>query len=471
MVDAKSSFDLGLVYAQLRDVPHLEQYIGAWAIYEPAFAAISEMIASTDLVEHIRETQQAAADRTVQAGGVTYSVEGGIAMIDIVGVFTKYGSSFSDMREGTIGVRRAVRDAADRKDVSAILLRIDSPGGAVAGTGDLAADVAMAATKKRVTAYIEDLGASAAYYVASQASRVVANPSALVGSIGTFTVIHDYSEFFAARKVKVHLIKSGEMKGAGTVGTEVTEAQLADFQRTIDEVNSLFVAAVKTGRGMSDAQVSAVADGRVYVASKALALGLIDGVETFDQAFDALTSGASVSRRMTPAYSAAKTGDKTMSTDVENGDANAEQAKTATALPAPTAATFEQLQSLTGADNDFVCEQLKARATLDQARTSLMQRQQKRIDALQTENAEAKAKAEAAEKKRGVDPVRGDGSGADAESNADAGDAFQAAFDLNLKRHNGNRARAMSATVKENPDLHAAYLAAHNETHGRRAAG
>src|SRR5581483_9650939 len=94
----------------------------------------------------------------------------------------------------TVMARRDIRQAVADQDVAGILLAIDSPGGTVAGTDDLAAEVRQARTSKPVWAAIDDLGASAAYWVASQTQRVTVNsPTALVGSIGTLQVIRDLS--------------------------------------------------------------------------------------------------------------------------------------------------------------------------------------------------------------------------------------------------------------------------------------
>src|SRR5690606_31819803 len=129
------------------------------------------------------------------------------------GAMTKQGSSFGGA--STVRTRRAIRSAAADKSVSAIMLLIDSPGGSVSGTSDLADDVANAKKKKPVYAYIEDTCCSAAYWVASQCSAIYANPTAIVGSIGTYMVVADYSRMAENAGVKVHCISTGKYKGAG----------------------------------------------------------------------------------------------------------------------------------------------------------------------------------------------------------------------------------------------------------------
>lgn len=168
------------------------------------------------------------------------------------------------------------------------MLRIDSPGGSVAGTSDLAEAVKQANAKKPVYAYAEDCCCSAAYWVASQGRRLLSNSTAIVGSIGTFAVVWDSSGMYAEAGIKVHVVASAPLKGAGTDGQAITDEMLADWQREISEINDVFVAGVSKGRSMPIATARDLADGRVHVGANAEALGLIDGVASFDAALKEL---------------------------------------------------------------------------------------------------------------------------------------------------------------------------------------
>ncbi len=271
------------------DIPHIEQYSGVWAMYQPALEEALARIQYMDMAAHIAESRLRLARDDAPAA--LSKTEDGIATIEIVGTMTKFGSSFSST-PGSVALRKEIREVTANDAVRGIFLLIDSPGGSVAGTADLAQEVARARAMKPVTAFVQDLGASAAFWVASQATRVVANDSALVGSIGAFTVLSDFSKMFEEAGVKVRVIRSGEFKGAGVPGTEITDAQLAEFQRVIDSLGDLFVAAVAKGRGMGIKMASKLADGRIHVASAALSLKLIDAVETFDEAMAALIAEA-----------------------------------------------------------------------------------------------------------------------------------------------------------------------------------
>lgn len=233
-----------------------------------------------------------AAGRAAVEGGVPgewfgegfrpyYAMVGdGVAQIRIDGPTAKSFGKFGEM--SSVFVRKAIRAASVDQAVASILLVIDSPGGYVAGTDDLARDVAAANEVKPVVAFIEDLGASAAYWVASQAGKVYANPTAQVGSIGVFAVVEDFSKAAEVAGVTVHVLSTGPLKGAGAEGSPVTDEMLAAWQTEIDDTMAHFAAAVRKGRKMSPSAFAEVSTGGTWIASKAKDLGLIDGVRTLD---------------------------------------------------------------------------------------------------------------------------------------------------------------------------------------------
>lgn len=254
---------------------------------EPRFAraAVAAVKSGLPLTRATTARPSAAAPTTGNVpgeSGMAYwtPVGEGVAMIRIDGPTAKGFGKFGEM--STVFVRRAIRAASTNPDVASILLVIDSPGGYVAGTDDLARDVAAANEVKPVVAFIEDLGASAAYWVASQARAVYANPTAQVGSIGVFAVIEDASKAAEVAGVTVHVLSTGPLKGAGAEGAPVTPEQLAAWQTEIDDTMAHFAAAVRKGRNMTPKGFAEVATGGTWIASKAKDLGLIDGVRTLD---------------------------------------------------------------------------------------------------------------------------------------------------------------------------------------------
>lgn len=294
------------------DIRRLDQYFGQWAILEDRMRALLDTVHGTDLFAHVAANKdrrrvkakvehrgiglsdaQIVAAAGLGAGGAPVGRSGvvNIAIVDVVGPITKYGSSMSDF-PGCVEMERTIRNLARDGSVGAIMLRVHSPGGTTDGVEALAGAIRDAAAMKPVGAYGWDLMASAAYWLASQCTMIWAGRSAIVGSIGTYMVLHDSSAWADAVGIKVHVIRAGEMKGAGTAGTEITDSQRADFQRVIDSLNDVFVADVAAGRGISIEAAREMADGRVHVGSLAAELGFIDGIATFEEALSQLAGKA-----------------------------------------------------------------------------------------------------------------------------------------------------------------------------------
>lgn len=272
-------------------------YLGLWAIEPQAGAAMWHRAQATDLPRHVAETQaQPPKLRSdLQISKASNGQQIGIVML--TGPLMKAVSS-TESGTSTVQARRDIRKAATDPDVSAILLAIDSPGGTVAGTADLAAEVRAAAKKKPVWAYIADLGASAAYWIASQADKVLANDrTALVGSIGTLAVVYDLSAAAEKAGVKTLVFGTGPLKGAGAPGAPVTEEQQAYYRGIVEDAQQSFDAAVKKGRGMTDAKLADAKTGGVFGATEALSRGLIDGISTFDAALEDLAAEARRAKR------------------------------------------------------------------------------------------------------------------------------------------------------------------------------
>lgn len=266
-----------------RKVPRkrLSQYFGQWAIESQTLSALVAGVGRIDATKHLAFDDDGAAG--IDAPEASLASDG-VVTLCIRGAVTKYGSSLSDAGS-TSRMRRMVRQWTDDERVRGLFLVIDSPGGTVAGTGDLAEAIAAFAAAKPCVAYCEDLCASAAYWIASQAREVYANATALVGSIGAFACLVDSSKAHAAAGLEVHVIRSAPGKGRGSEGMTIDEATLADMQRIVDFAHEQFVDAVAAGRGVDGAQVQEEwADGTCYPADEAESLGLIDGTMTLEEA-------------------------------------------------------------------------------------------------------------------------------------------------------------------------------------------
>lgn len=374
-------------------VAHLEQWFGAWAMRDRERAGLESTIRQMNLDVHVANEKKAAADGADEQDKPKkplYEMNGDIAMIDLLGPMTKYGSSLTG--PGTVQTRRAVRTAAADPNVGGIFLRVHSPGGTTSGTGDLADDVRNAAAQKPVMAYGEDLVASAAYWVASQASALWAGASAEVGSIGTYAVVEDVSKIYDEAGVKVHVVKAGAAKGIGIEGVPVTDEHLAEIQREVDAINTVFVESVASGRKLDMEKAQGLADGRVHMARQAKALGLIDEVGSIDAAFAAL-------RNMVAAHGGK---DFDMSTNVTPIDAaKSQEAKPAAPVAeAPKPATLAELRTLEGSNAEFREACAVAGLTLEQAKAMLgtQQAEAAKQKALADENTQLKTRVERLEK-------------------------------------------------------------------------
>lgn len=458
------------------NVPHAEEYFGVWAVLDDRFRAMVERANQIDLRAHVRERLDQARQRADWADGdgpdLAYQVDGSVAIIDLCGPLTKYGSSLASGTSMALA-RRMVRLAATDDAITAIVLRIDSPGGTVSGTDDLAQDVAAAASRKPLVAYIEDLAASGAYWVASQAGKVFANRSALVGSIGSYATVIDSSGQAEQDGLKVHVIRSAEFKGAEVAGTEIADETLAEWQRLVDGSHDRFVRAVSAGRKLTLARTRELADGRVHFAAEARELGLIDEIRAFDDVVAALNKP----RKPKP--------------NRNSSGARAMNEVTDTAATAPKAATLQELRAeLAGADAAFLLAQLEASATLPQASkawiaelTARNQAAAEKAAAAETKLAEVeKTQAAAASRKTpGVDPLPSGSASAADSAGGDAIAAWNALVEAEIKALGADaqrrpksltvptaRGRATLAAAQKHPEAHAAYLAAYNAEHRKR---
>lgn len=227
------------------------------------------------------QAAQSAKESEKRSASKPYRMAGSKAILSLTGTLTKAPTSFSG-GSSTVYFRRLVSQAARDTDVSEIVIVFDTPGGSAAGTADAAEAVRLAALLKPVTGFIEDMCCSAGIWIASQCTRIVANRTAMVGSIGTLLVVYDYSRAAAMQGVEPLVFSTSGLKGAGVPGTVITEEQKAHFQRIVDDLNSHFLAAVQSGRGLTDEQMSAASTADVWIGEAAVTMGLVDEIASLD---------------------------------------------------------------------------------------------------------------------------------------------------------------------------------------------
>lgn len=267
------------------NIPYYQNWLGPWAMYEPSFKALEHSFKQLDLGKHLTEVSPNIQQELDDAPNYNSTLIDGILIVTISGPIMKQAPSFGGGCSSVL-VRRILSTAMHDPSIFGAILLINSPGGTVSGTRELANTVKRFGEVKPITAYCEDLAASAAYWVASQADSIAANPTALIGSIGTYCMAVDTSGAAEKAGVKVHIVKAGEFKGAGTPGTEITDDHLDEMQRQVSGLNRFFVDAVSEGRNIEGEELDRVCDGRAHLAADAIQLKLIDEIADFEEYFE-----------------------------------------------------------------------------------------------------------------------------------------------------------------------------------------
>jgi protease-4 len=166
---------------------------------------------------------------------------------------------------------------AEDSSIKAIVIRIDSPGGGVVPSQEIYNAVKYARKEgKKVVVSMGSVAASGGYYVAAAADKIVANPGTLTGSIGVKMEFANLEKLLEKIGVQGMIVKSGEYKDIGSPFRVMTEPEKKLLQGVIDDVHSQFIAAVAEGRQLQEADVRAIADGRIFTGQQALTLKLVD---------------------------------------------------------------------------------------------------------------------------------------------------------------------------------------------------
>lgn len=213
--------------------------------------------------------------------GRTAKVNGGTAVLTMRGPISRRPTPLSflcggaSVEELSVALRAAVADPA----VARIVLDIDSPGGTVDGVPELAREIFDARSKKPITAFVDSMAASAAYWLASQASELVVTPSGQVGSIGVFSLHVDYSKALEAEGIKPTFIHAGKFKVEANPYEPLGDEAKGAIQSRIDAYYGMFVHDVARGRGLSVETVRAeFGEGRMVLAKDAVKRGMADAI-------------------------------------------------------------------------------------------------------------------------------------------------------------------------------------------------
>ena len=254
-----------------------------------------------------------------------YQVENGVAIISIDGIIAKKMNLMTQISGGvsTQLIKKDFERALADPDVTAILLDIDSPGGTVDGTEELATAIYEARLEglKPIVAYTDGIMASAAYWIGSAAEAVyISGDTPWVGSIGVVTAHVDYSKWEEKHGIKTTEVYAGKYKRIDSEYAPLSKEGAQYLQDQVDYIYSLFSNTVARNRGLSIAGLADWADGRLFIGKQAVFAGLVDGVSTIDQLLPRLSAEgrdmmlrASILKKIIQ-----KTGGKNMDINAEN---------------------------------------------------------------------------------------------------------------------------------------------------------
>ena len=217
-----------------------------------------------------------------QAGLAPGDASAQIALVYAAGQIMP-GESTPDTGNGAIlgsdTFAEAMRDAVRDESVRAIVVRVDSPGGAATASDAMWHAVREARQHLPVVVSMGSVAASGGYYLAAAADTILADPNTITGSIGVISVLFDATEMFNDKLgVTFDAVQTGPAADLGALGQPLGPQERAILEQTTEQVYAAFVDRVARGRGMSPDSVRALAGGRVYTGARALELGLVDGL-------------------------------------------------------------------------------------------------------------------------------------------------------------------------------------------------
>ena len=224
-----------------------------------------------------QETSLGDALPTVLASANTE--KGGVAWIKIYGVISQQDSSNNPFSRpsGASAIAKRIRDAGEDKNVKAIVLDINSPGGTVASVQNIYSEILKAKKNKKVVALFRDVAASGGFYVAMAADKIVAEPGTITGSVGVIMQTSNLEGLFNKIGVKMEPITSGKYKDIGSAYRPMTQEEKDLLQDMVNDTYTQFFEAVKAGRPQVEESVlREYTDGRIFTGQRAFKLGFID---------------------------------------------------------------------------------------------------------------------------------------------------------------------------------------------------
>jgi protease-4 len=199
----------------------------------------------------------------------------GVGLVEVKGMIL-------DSRETV----RQLRYFLKQDSVKAVVLRVDSPGGIVAPSQEISAEVKKFAAKKKIIVSMGSLAASGGYYISAPATVIYANPGTITASIGVILKLSNIESLMEKIGIKSHTLKTGKYKDSGSPVRKFSAEDRAMLQSVIDNTHQQFITAVAEGRRLPVAEVRAIADGRILSGEQALAHKLVDRLGTLQDAIE-----------------------------------------------------------------------------------------------------------------------------------------------------------------------------------------
>lgn len=245
-----------------------------WAITEAAYSALLQRYNSYIAGEKVEKP----------AGGPGYlTIKDNIALISIEGIITKKPDIMAFLMGGNAPsqlIALAFEEALKAHSIHSIMLLIDSPGGTVDGTQELATTIAAGRGKKNIIAHTDGMMASAAYWIGAAADRVyISGDTTQVGSIGVVAAHLDVSRLLENIGIKITEIYSGKYKRIASAYEPLSQEGRQTIQDEVDYIYSVFVNDVAKYRGLSVDKHETWANGRIFTGKQAVKAGLVDGVK------------------------------------------------------------------------------------------------------------------------------------------------------------------------------------------------
>ncbi len=216
----------------------------------------------------------------------------GIAMLLFLftDVFFWYGDTIAVIGlsgdiSGPQAIRNAFDEALEDQSVVGVILYINSAGGGIIETKEIASSLAKLAEVKPVVAYIADVGASGAYYIATFADYIMADENSLIGGIGVISTCTIYKDLLEEKLgINTTVIKSGKFKDIGSPYRPMTQEEKERLQEIVDTVNRRFTNAIATRRGLSKSALERISTADIFLGDEAMEMGLVDYLGGFDDA-------------------------------------------------------------------------------------------------------------------------------------------------------------------------------------------